>query len=114
MMLVVYGCYLFFQLKSHTEIYNAPSQKSEKRRQKVSEGDASRGIAQIGHMSAAMAGSHQVSMQNPDDEAEEPQLSVFVAILTLCISTAFVGICAEFMVFPLLIVNASTRLTVTG
>ncbi|KAJ0417000.1 Sodium/calcium exchanger protein-domain-containing protein [Aspergillus carlsbadensis] len=98
MMLVVYGCYLFFQLKSHTEIYNAPSQKSEKRRQKVSEGDASRGIAQIGHMSAAMAGSHQVSMQDPDDEVEEPQLSVFVAILTLCISTAFVGICAEFMV----------------
>ncbi|KAL2853458.1 putative sodium/calcium transporter [Aspergillus pseudoustus] len=100
MMLVVYGCYLFFQLKSHTEIYNAPSQKSEKRRQKVSEGDTSRGIAQIGHMSAAMAGSHQVSLQNsnPDDEPEEPQLSVFVALLTLCISTAFVGICAEFMV----------------
>ncbi|KAL3467397.1 sodium/calcium transporter [Aspergillus heterothallicus] len=100
MMLVVYGCYLFFQLKSHTEIYNAPSQKSEKRRQKISEGDASRGIAQIGHMSAAMAGSHQVSLHNSDeeDEPEEPQLSVFVALLTLCISTAFVGICAEFMV----------------
>ncbi|KAL2817364.1 sodium/calcium transporter [Aspergillus granulosus] len=99
MMLVIYGCYLFFQLKSHTEIYNAPSQKSEKRRQKVSDGDTSRGIAQIGHMSAAMAGSHQVSLPNPEEEEpEEPQLSVFVALLTLCISTAFVGICAEFMV----------------
>ncbi|KAL4885278.1 Sodium/calcium exchanger protein-domain-containing protein [Aspergillus karnatakaensis] len=97
-LLVVYGCYLFFQLKSHTEIYNAPSQKSEKRRQRVAEGDASRGIAQIGHMSAAMAGSNQVTMQNPDDEPEEPQLSIWVAIITLTISTVFVALCAEFMV----------------
>ncbi|KAL5338848.1 Sodium/calcium exchanger protein-domain-containing protein [Aspergillus crustosus] len=97
-LLVVYGCYLFFQLKSHTEIYNAPSQKSEKRRQKVAEGDASRGIAQIGHMSAAMAGSNQVTMQKPDDEEEEPQLHIWVAILTLTISTVFVALCAEFMV----------------
>jgi Ca2+:H+ antiporter len=46
-LLFVYGCYLFFQLKSHTEIYNRPSPKVEKRRQKISEGDASRGLAQI-------------------------------------------------------------------
>ncbi|KAL4786797.1 Sodium/calcium exchanger protein-domain-containing protein [Aspergillus varians] len=96
-LLVIYGCYLFFQLKSHTEIYNAPSQKSEKRRQKVSEGDASRGIAQIGHMSAALGGSNQVLLQTPDDE-EEPQLHIWVAVLTLAISTAFVALCAEFMV----------------
>ncbi|KAI9373574.1 Sodium/calcium exchanger protein-domain-containing protein [Aspergillus egyptiacus] len=104
-LLVVYGCYLFFQLKSHTEIYNAPSQKSEKRKHKVSEGDASRGIAQIGHMSAAaaMAGpnSNQVAnaMSDPeDDEQEEPQLHIWVAILTLAVSTVFVALCAEFMV----------------
>ncbi|KAL3476270.1 sodium/calcium transporter [Aspergillus californicus] len=98
MLLVIYGCYLFFQLKSHVEIYNTPSQKSEKRRQTVSEGDASRGIAQIGHMSMAMAGSNHGPLTNPDDEPEEPQLSIFVAFLTLAISTAFVGVCAEFMV----------------
>ncbi|KAL4806405.1 Sodium/calcium exchanger protein-domain-containing protein [Aspergillus unguis] len=97
-LLVVYGCYLFFQLKSHTEIYNAPSQKSEKIRQRVSEGDASRGIAQIGHMSAALAGSNQVTMQNPDDEPEEPQLHIWVAVATLVISTVFVALCAEYMV----------------
>ncbi|KAL4917518.1 Sodium/calcium exchanger protein-domain-containing protein [Aspergillus aurantiobrunneus] len=96
-LLVIYGCYLFFQLKSHTEMYNAPSQKSEKVRQKISEGDASRGIAQIGHMSAALAGSNQVTMQNPDEQ-EEPQLHIWVAVLTLAISTAFVALCAEFMV----------------
>ncbi|OOF98648.1 hypothetical protein ASPCADRAFT_204432 [Aspergillus carbonarius ITEM 5010] len=99
-LLVVYGCYLFFQLKSHTEIYNAPSPKVEKRRQKVNEGDASRGIAQIGKMSASMAGEYaqKVELQEPEDDAEEPQLSVTVAVLTLVISTVFVALCAEFMV----------------
>ncbi|KAL4943911.1 hypothetical protein BDV06DRAFT_188682 [Aspergillus oleicola] len=97
-LLVVYGCYLFFQLYSHTEMYNAPSPKSEKRRVKVEDGDAHRGIAQIGHMSAALAGSNQPPMQNPDDEPEEPQLHIYVAFITLAISTTFVALCAEFMV----------------
>ncbi|PYH88600.1 Calcium/proton exchanger [Aspergillus ellipticus CBS 707.79] len=98
-LLVVYGCYLFFQLKSHTEIYNAPSPKVEKRSMKVNEGDASRGIARIGKMSASMAGEHaqNVELQEPDEE-EEPQLSVPVAVATLVISTVFVALCAEFMV----------------
>ncbi|PYI17184.1 sodium/calcium transporter [Aspergillus japonicus CBS 114.51] len=98
-LLVVYGCYLFFQLKSHTEIYNAPSPKVERRRQKINEGDASRGIAQIGKMTASMAGEHaqNVELQEPDDE-EQPQLSIWVAVLTLVISTVFVALCAEFMV----------------
>ncbi|PWY82174.1 Ca2+/H+ antiporter VCX1 [Aspergillus heteromorphus CBS 117.55] len=98
-LLVVYGCYLFFQLKSHTEIYNAPSPKVEKRSQKVNEGDASRGIARIGKMTAGMAGEHaqNVELQEPD-ETEEPQLSVPVAVFTLVISTVFVALCAEFMV----------------
>ncbi|KAH8434879.1 hydrogen/calcium exchanger domain-containing protein [Aspergillus melleus] len=99
-LLVVYGCYLFFQLKSHTEIYNRPSPKVEKRRVKVTGGDASRGIAQIGKMSATMAGQNaqQMELQDPGDEPEEPQLSIFVALLTLTISTVLVALCAEFMV----------------
>ncbi|KAI9926704.1 hypothetical protein ASPWEDRAFT_721268 [Aspergillus wentii DTO 134E9] len=99
-MLVIYGCYLFFQLKSHTEIYNTPSPKVEKRRVKIAEGDASRGIAQIGKMSASMAGQNaqELKLQDPDDEVEEPQLSIFVAFLTLAIATALVALCAEYMV----------------
>lgn len=101
MLLVVYGCYLFFQLKTHTEIYNRPSPKVEKRRTKVAEGDASRGIAQIGKMSASMGGQNvqQVKLHDPDDEEEEPQLHLWVAFLTLAISTALVALCAEYMVF---------------
>lgn len=99
-LLVVYGCYLFFQLKSHTVIYNAPSPKVEKRRQRITEGDASRGIAQIGKMSATLAGhnAQQMELNDPADEPEEPQLHIWVAVLTLGISTALVALCAEFMV----------------
>ncbi|KAJ5815403.1 vacuolar calcium ion transporter [Penicillium riverlandense] len=100
LLLVVYGCYLFFQLKSHTEIYNQTSPKVEKRGKRVSEGDASRGIAQMGKLSATMGGqeAQNMTLMDPDDEEEQPQLSVLTAVLTLCISTAFVGVCAEFMV----------------
>lgn len=101
LLLIVYGCYLFFQLKSHSDMYNRPSPKVERRRAKVAEGDASRGIAQIGKMTAApLVGSstEHMQMEDPEDEPEQPQLSVLTAILTLVISTAFVAACAEFMV----------------
>ncbi|OGM46313.1 sodium/calcium transporter [Aspergillus bombycis] len=99
-MLVVYGCYLFFQLGSHAEMYNSPSPKVEKRRGKVNDGDTHRGIAQIGKMTATLAGQNaqQLKLQDPDEEEEEPQLSIWVAVLTLAISTALVALCAEYMV----------------
>lgn len=39
-----------------------------------------------------------MQMEDPEEEPEEPQLSVSTAIITLIISTAFVAVCAEFMV----------------
>ena len=99
LLLIVYGCYLFFQLKSHTEMYNRPSPKVEKRRQRVTEGDATRNLAQIGKMTAGtMGGGQEVQMQDPDDEPEQPQLMIWVAVLTLALSTCLVAVCAEFMV----------------
>ncbi|KAJ5823003.1 Sodium/calcium exchanger membrane region [Penicillium robsamsonii] len=111
LLLIVYGCYLFFQLKSHADIYNKPSEKVERRHAKVGEGDASRGIAQIGKMTAVpLVGQNadHMQMEDPDDDTEEPQLSVMTAILTLLISTAFVAACAEFMV------ESIDALTATG
>ncbi|EFR00191.1 Ca2+/H+ antiporter [Nannizzia gypsea CBS 118893] len=101
-LLVVYGAYLFFQLKSHASIFNTPSEKVEKRSKskKVEDGDASKGIAQIGAGFAATMGG-QNAQQNPvvvPDEEEEPQLSIYVAVFTLCASTALVALCAEAMV----------------
>ncbi len=85
-------------------MYNEPSKKVEKR-QKIGKGDANKGIATMGaNISASIGGkaAQETPMRDPDeepdDEPEEPQLSVTVAIVTLVISTAFVGICAEFLV----------------
>lgn len=82
-------------------MYNQPSQKVEKRHRRVDEGDTNRGIAAIGKTAATTMGgqnAQQVRIQDPDDEPEQPQLTVLVAVLTLVISTALVAVCAEFMV----------------
>lgn len=92
-------------------MYNRPSPKVERRRARVSEGDASRGIAQIGKMTAApLVGQSpdHMQMEDAEDEAEVPQLSITTALLTLLISTAFVAACAEFMV------DSIDALTATG
>ncbi|PGH19527.1 calcium/proton exchanger [Polytolypa hystricis UAMH7299] len=94
-LLFVYGAYLFFQLKSHTEMYNKPSEKTEKRKKKVETGDATKGIAQIG--AGLSANAQHVPITIPE-EKEEPQLSLWVALFTLTISTALVALCAEAMV----------------
>ncbi|KAJ5908881.1 hypothetical protein N7495_001563 [Penicillium taxi] len=111
LLLIVYGCYLFFQLKSHATMYNERSKKSEKRHQRIGEGDANRGIARIGGMSAKTVGgdtAQQLQLQEPDEEGEQPQLTVVVAVITLVISTALVAVCAEFMV------DSIDALTATG
>jgi Ca2+/Na+ antiporter len=110
-LLFVYACYLTFQLKTHTTMYNAPSQKVEKRKSsKKAEGDAARGIAAIGAGTAAASGGGvnvKTIFKNPDEnhadnqeeeEFETPSLSVVGALVTLAISTTLVAFCSEFMV----------------
>lgn len=101
LLLFVYGCYLFFQLKTHVDIFNQPSAKNEKKSRKKETGDATKGIAQIGAGlgAAGRAGQEgQKLIKQPPEEEETPQLSVWVAVFTLAVSTALVAICAEFMV----------------
>lgn len=82
------------------DMYNEPSKKVKKRG-KSGEGDASMEMASKGANVSAIAGG-EATQKNPpqesEDKAEEPRLSITVAIATLCISTALVGICAEFLV----------------
>ncbi|KAL5387089.1 hypothetical protein DPSP01_003699 [Paraphaeosphaeria sporulosa] len=106
-LLFVYGCYLFFQLKTHATMYNAPSEKGVKRKQSV-DGSVARGIATIGAGTAATAGGAanqdrhlQNSKEAADDEEddfEEPNLTMWGALVTLAISTTLVAFCSEFMV----------------
>jgi len=89
-------------------MFNTPSPKTEKRsvikgKVKAADGDAEKGIVNSGGMSSTVGGgpaapdAQEVSSQNSEDPPEQAQLRLWVAIMTLGISTAFVGICAEFM-----------------
>lgn len=103
LLLVVYGCYLFFQLKTHVDMYNEPSQKTPKRSSgKKEAGDATKGIAMIGAASGAATAGGGINRENLVQEAEEeeetPQLTRLGAVITLAISTVFIALCAEYMV----------------
>lgn len=121
-LLVVYACYLIFQLKSHAEMYNAPSQKVPKRKfSRVEEGVAFRGIARIGARTAAASGGEvnreqlvqESNAEVEDDEIDEPQLTIWGALVTLAISTTLVAFCSEFMVDSISDVTASGTVSTT-
>ncbi|KAL8640118.1 MAG: hypothetical protein Q9228_002930 [Teloschistes exilis] len=102
LLLLVYIAYLIFQLRTHAEMYNAPSPKGERRKPKpqAEEGNASKSLATMGMTMGATSGganTQENAMRDPEEEREQPQLSLLVALLTLGISTALVGVCAEFM-----------------
>jgi len=121
-LLLVYAAYLIFQLKSHTVMYNAPSQKVPKRKSgKIEEGAAARGIATIGAGTAAASGgriheNHIMPVhdeEEEEEEIEEPQLSVIGALLTLALSTTLVAFCSEFMVSSIESVTEGDKVTKT-
>lgn len=112
--LIVYGAYLFFQLKTHQTVFNAESQKVPAKpfKQNLADGAISKGMVNP----AAMMGMHMSSDpeqlrhmllnahprtsgdEEEDNDEEEPQLHFLVAILTLTLSTVVIALCAEFMV----------------
>ena len=93
LLLIVYGCYLFFQLKSHNAMFSEPSQKTAKRDVK-------------GKIRAALPDRFQSKSPEPgnelapdgEEEPEEPNLSIWVAMGTLAASTVLVALNAEFLV----------------
>lgn len=120
--LVVYGAYLFFQLKTHQGVFNEESQKVAAKpfknhlrdKNALKEGAIAQGM--VGP--AGLIGAHGLRsdpeelkkmLLNPnpkaqdgengeEEEGEEPQLHFIVAIATLTISTVIIAFCAEFMV----------------
>ncbi|KAK6506586.1 hypothetical protein TWF481_005044 [Arthrobotrys musiformis] len=120
-LLLVYGVYLFFQLKSHAELFNIQSQKAPKRSdlepsamQTLLQQSANAGAATLGHAgvqgqayprtataSGSSSGEGKVETIDEEDEGEEgpqPELLLITAVILLAGSTALVAICAEFLV----------------
>ena len=102
LLLVVYGCYLFFQLRTHIDMYNEPSQKVAKKASgKKDKGDALRGLAMMGAGNAAASGggvNRENIVHEEEEEEQTPQLTRLFALLTLAGSTVLVALCAEYMV----------------
>jgi Ca2+:H+ antiporter len=121
-LLLVYGAYLFFQLKTHSMVFAQVSQKVEAKPFRQSQGVKEGAIAQGFMAPAGVMGGHGLpssgtdnekmrslltnpprkNLQNAadeeEDEGEEPQLHFTVAVATLTISTVIIAFCAEFMV----------------
>ncbi|EAQ88006.1 hypothetical protein CHGG_04625 [Chaetomium globosum CBS 148.51] len=121
-LLVVYGAYLFFQLKTHSAVFAQESQKVEAkpfRTHSLKEGAIAQGfVAPAGviggyglpssctdneRMRSLLTNPPRKNLQNDggndeEDEGEEPQLHFNVAVATLALSTVIIAFCAEFMV----------------
>lgn len=104
-LLMIYGAYLFFQLKSHVSMYSAPSEKNKSR---FSEEQKDRWRKKTGVNKFARRGTNtsgspprtppKETNGEDDDDREEPQLSMTVACFTLAASTVLVALNAEFLV----------------
>ena len=95
MLLITYACYLIFQLKTHREVYNAPSEKVPRKSRKK---NAAQAMASSGAVGAQVGIEHNVQEADEDDEEDPPLLTRLGALLTLAGSTVLVAICAEYMV----------------
>ncbi|RDL39905.1 putative Ca2+-transport (H+ exchange) protein [Venustampulla echinocandica] len=111
-LLVVYGGYLFFQLKTHAIAFNEQSQKvpMKPRKKALPQGAVSKVLAQAGGVGAGPGRAavenrlsedeliNRSAHEEEEEEPEEPQLHIAVAWATLAGATAIIGLCAEFMV----------------
>lgn len=107
-LLFVYGSYLFFQLKTHQEVFAEESQKVPMRHT-LKDGAIKKGLVnptRLMHIPGHNedGGSNNEKLRSildadlNDDEDEDPQLSFAVAIATLVGSTVLIAFCAEFLV----------------
>ncbi|KAK8091351.1 Vacuolar calcium ion transporter [Apiospora phragmitis] len=109
-LLFVYCCYLYFQLKTHADVFNETSEKTAtyaSSSNNVAQEGVHGTVASIAVMAATTAGpqasqARQNASRDGDDEEEDddedPQLHFWVAIAQLTISTVIIALCAEFMV----------------
>ncbi|KAI0017183.1 Sodium/calcium exchanger protein-domain-containing protein [Xylariomycetidae sp. FL0641] len=113
-LLIVYACYLFFQLKTHSDVFNEESQKVAPKdifksgKAPPKEYPVASGMFQVGGALSAPAAHNRdedgkpcairSSLDEEEDEEEEPQLHFWVALAQLLISTVIIAVCSEGMV----------------
>ncbi|KAI1369698.1 Calcium/proton exchanger [Xylaria arbuscula] len=110
-LLLIYFSYLFFQLKTHSDMFAEESQKVPKKNifkkdESLPENAIASGFARVGMTAANVRdenGELSTEMmrapdEEDDDEGEEPTLHLFVALGSLTISTVIIALCAEGLV----------------
>ena len=100
LLLLVYACYLFFQLKSHTKMFSEPSAKAANRNVGIKFKKAI--VPERFHRSSVATPPPTTEEAQAEDdkkpEQEEPNLSLWVAVGTLAASTVLVALNAEYLV----------------
>ena len=101
-LLFVYCGYLLFQLRTHRLAFDKESPKTPIKGH-LKKGAIPKNIARAGGIwVAAMVDSEEIrpNLLDPSEQeiTEEPQLHFAVALGTLIVSTAVIGLCSEFMV----------------
>jgi Ca2+:H+ antiporter len=100
-LLMSYGLFVFFRLKSHVKWFREKAPLSAKRKVRVrSEGDAFKALALAGGGAAATAGgaslSRSLAFVEPDEEPEIPRLAPWGIACTLVFSTLLMAFHTEF------------------
>lgn len=82
MLLLSYGLWLLFQLKTHTEIFQKPSEKVEKRA----------GVVQA----ASKIGAAALFAEDERDEEDTPKLSPWIAVGAIIVATVLIAFNTQF------------------
>ena len=118
MLLFVYACYIFFQLKTHADMYNAPSEKNQKKEmagakkagrrvKEITKGNfrkksvtamSTNGSVENADSPTGSRDGQSENIQQEEQGEQEPVLSLTTAILTLAGSTVLVALNAEYLV----------------
>ena len=115
LLLSIYAAFLFFQLRTHRVVWDAPPEKVARRSRKK-KGDANRGIANVGGTFAASTQSELVP-QAIDYEEEDvddiafPSLSLTTAIFLLATSTTLLTFAVDFAVNSIDILSQEAQIS---
>ncbi|CDS10553.1 hypothetical protein LRAMOSA11039 [Lichtheimia ramosa] len=94
-LLVIYFAFLFFQLRTHKDLFLAPPREVHRASYQQRSG-TSRTMESM--LMAREQGLEQNQVEDDDEEEEEPQMPFWMAVVLLLVITALVAVCAEFLV----------------